>query len=89
MVVVRRAGDVIPQVVRVVLEERPRDAREFTMPTHCPICGSAVVRLAEMLSRLGVAERAQLLDLAQPDGEDVVERRHREGIRQTGSRRRR
>jgi DNA ligase (NAD+) len=46
-VVVRRAGDVIPEVVRVVLDERPADAREFVMPTHCPECGSAVVRLAD------------------------------------------
>jgi DNA ligase (NAD+) len=43
-VVVRRAGDVIPEVLRVVLESRPADAREFAMPTHCPVCGSAVVR---------------------------------------------
>ncbi|MEO8536869.1 MAG: NAD-dependent DNA ligase LigA, partial [Betaproteobacteria bacterium] len=46
-VVVRRAGDVIPEVVRVLLERRPADAREFVMPTHCPQCGSAVVRLAD------------------------------------------
>lgn len=43
-VVVRRAGDVIPEVLRVVLESRPAQAREFVMPTHCPVCGSAVVR---------------------------------------------
>ncbi len=47
MVIVRRAGDVIPQVVRVVLDQRPRDAREFVMPTVCPECGSAVVRLPD------------------------------------------
>ncbi len=41
---VRRAGDVIPEVVGVVLERRPADAREFAMPTRCPVCGSAVVR---------------------------------------------
>ena len=46
-VIVRRAGDVIPQVVRAVLEKRPRDASLFVMPTHCPECGSAVVRLAD------------------------------------------
>src|SRR5260221_5966211 len=44
-VVVRRAGDVIPQVVRALLEKRPRDAREFVMPTKSPECGSAIVRL--------------------------------------------
>ncbi len=43
-VVVRRAGDVIPEVVGVVVEERPRDARRFVFPTRCPVCGSAVER---------------------------------------------
>ncbi|HEX6064268.1 MAG TPA: NAD-dependent DNA ligase LigA, partial [Longimicrobiales bacterium] len=44
-VVVRRAGDVIPEVVRVHLERRPQHARPFTMPAQCPVCGSAVRRL--------------------------------------------
>ena len=43
-VVVQRAGDVIPQVVGVVLEERPRDAAPFRFPEHCPECGSLAVR---------------------------------------------
>lgn len=43
-VVVRRAGDVIPEVVRVLADQRPVDAREFVMPTRCPVCGSAVDR---------------------------------------------
>ena len=46
-VVVRRAGDVIPEVVRVLLDERPANAREFVMPLRCPECGSAVVRLPD------------------------------------------
>ncbi|HET9762139.1 MAG TPA: NAD-dependent DNA ligase LigA [Casimicrobiaceae bacterium] len=46
-VIVRRAGDVIPEVVRVLTERRPANAREFTMPAHCPECGSAVVRLPD------------------------------------------
>jgi DNA ligase (NAD+) len=46
-VVVRRAGDVIPEVVSVVLERRPPDARPFQMPTRCPVCGSAVERLEQ------------------------------------------
>ncbi len=51
-VIVRRAGDVIPQVVRAVPERRPADAREFTMPVECPECGSAVVRLpGEVIAR--------------------------------------
>ena len=43
-VVVRRAGDVIPEVVRVLTEMRPADTREFEMPKHCPVCGSEVYR---------------------------------------------
>jgi DNA ligase (NAD+) len=42
---VRRAGDVIPEVVSVIKERRPADARAFVMPTRCPVCGSHVVRL--------------------------------------------
>jgi DNA ligase (NAD+) len=42
IVVVRRAGDVIPQVVGPVLSERKGNPPEFTMPTHCPVCGFAV-----------------------------------------------
>jgi DNA ligase (NAD+) len=42
---IRRAGDVIPEVVSVLVERRPADAREFTMPEHCPVCGSEVVRV--------------------------------------------
>ena len=45
--IVRRAGDVIPEVVRVLSEKRTPDARVFRMPTHCPVCGSKVVRLPE------------------------------------------
>ena len=46
-VIVRRAGDVIPEVVGAVLEKRPADAREFVMPTACPVCGSAIERLED------------------------------------------
>ena len=41
-VVVRRAGDVIPEVVRVIAEKRPPQTRRFVMPERCPVCGSAV-----------------------------------------------
>ena len=41
-VVIRRAGDVIPQVVSVITERRPEDARDIEFPTECPVCGSHV-----------------------------------------------
>jgi DNA ligase (NAD+) len=44
VVVVERAGDVIPQVVRPVPEERDGGERPFEMPTHCPVCGEPVSR---------------------------------------------
>ncbi|MBB3256553.1 DNA ligase (NAD+) [Paraburkholderia bannensis] len=46
-VIVRRAGDVIPEVVSALLERRPEDAREFVMPTECPVCGSRIERLPD------------------------------------------
>jgi len=46
-VVVRRAGDVIPEIVRVLTAQRPARTRQFAMPSHCPECGSAVVRLPD------------------------------------------
>ncbi len=43
-VVVRRAGDVIPEVVKVVTDQRPKDAAAVELPALCPVCGSDVVR---------------------------------------------
>ncbi len=43
-VVVRRAGDVIPEIVAVVKQRRPADARKIELPKKCPVCGSDVVR---------------------------------------------
>ncbi len=43
-VIVRRAGDVIPEVVSVLLDKRTQHAPQFTMPRTCPVCGSAAVR---------------------------------------------
>ena len=43
-VIVRRAGDVIPEVVSVVLDRRPADASQFTMMSHCPVCESLAER---------------------------------------------
>lgn len=44
-VFVRRAGDVIPQVVKVVPDKRPKEAPEVELPAHCPVCGSDVVQI--------------------------------------------
>ena len=44
-VVVRRAGDVIPEVVRVVLDQRPAQVQPFEMPVNCPVCQSRVERI--------------------------------------------
>ena len=44
-VVVRRAGDVIPEVAAVIYAKRPADAQPFVMPSHCPECGSAIIKL--------------------------------------------
>lgn len=43
-VIVRRAGDVIPEIVRVMRNLRPHDAQTFTMPNKCPVCGSPAIR---------------------------------------------
>ncbi len=43
-VLIEKGGDVIPKVVKVIKEKRPKDAKAWRMPTHCPICGSKVVR---------------------------------------------
>lgn len=57
-VVVQRAGDVIPQVVRVIEDKRHKGAAPYVFPSHCPVCGSAAVR--------GDGENA--------DGADVIRR---------------
>jgi DNA ligase (NAD+) len=46
-VVIRRAGDVIPQIVNVVLEKRPDNAQPISLPVTCPVCNSHVERLAD------------------------------------------
>ncbi|ALF52331.1 NAD-dependent DNA ligase LigA [Nostoc piscinale CENA21] len=43
-VIVRKAGEIIPEVVRVIKELRPADTVPFVMPSHCPVCGQEVVR---------------------------------------------
>lgn len=44
-VIVHKAGDIIPEVVRVILEQRPEDTEPFEMPKNCVACGSEVVRI--------------------------------------------
>jgi DNA ligase (NAD+) len=77
-VVVRRAGDVIPEVAAVIYPKRPADAREFVMPTQCPECQSAIVRLeGEAIARCSgglfcPAQRKQaLLHFAQRRAMDI------------------
>ncbi|RCS59565.1 NAD-dependent DNA ligase LigA [Parvibium lacunae] len=77
-VVVRRAGDVIPEVVRVLLERRPSNTAVFVMPTACPICQSEVYREPdEAVSRctgglICAAQRKQaLLHFAQRRAMDI------------------
>lgn len=43
-VIVRRAGDVIPEVIAAILERRPTNAKKITLPSHCPVCHSAVIQ---------------------------------------------
>ncbi|MFS8976663.1 NAD-dependent DNA ligase LigA [Cupriavidus necator] len=77
-VIVRRAGDVIPEVVAVVTERRPDDARAFVMPTTCPVCGSHIEKLEdEAIARctgglICAAQRKQsLLHFAQRRAMDI------------------
>ncbi|AJG19801.1 NAD-dependent DNA ligase LigA [Cupriavidus basilensis] len=77
-VIVRRAGDVIPEVVAVVPERRPADARAFVMPTACPVCGSHIEKLeGEVIARctgglICAAQRKQaLLHFAQRRAMDI------------------
>lgn len=44
-IIIRRAGDVIPQIVATVIEKRPEDAKEIVFPTTCPVCNSQVEKL--------------------------------------------
>jgi len=61
-VVIQKAGEVIPEVVRVIIDKRSGDERAFIMPDHCPVCGSAVTRPeGEAVARCsGIACPAQL-----------------------------
>ena len=73
-VIVRRAGDVIPEIVAVVRERRPKNARKFVMPKQCPVCGSDI-------------ERVEGEAVARCTGGLFCEAQRREGIRHFASRR--
>ncbi|AUS99819.1 DNA ligase (NAD(+)) LigA [Nostoc sp. CENA543] len=61
-VIVRKAGEIIPEVVRVLKELRPPDTQPFIMPTHCPVCGQSVVReTGEAVTRCVNASCAAIL----------------------------
>ncbi|NDA16086.1 MAG: NAD-dependent DNA ligase LigA [Burkholderiaceae bacterium] len=77
-VVVRRAGDVIPEIVSVVLDRRPSNTQVFVMPTRCPVCESHIERLSdEAVARCSgglfcAAQRKQaLLHFAQRRAMDI------------------
>jgi len=63
-VLVQRAGDVIPEVVKVALTKRSGNEKKFSMPLHCPVCGSPVVRMpAEAATRcINASCSAQLME---------------------------
>lgn len=51
-VIIQRAGDVIPEVVSVIAEKRPKNSKPFEMPTHCPACDSPVQKMeGEVVTR--------------------------------------
>ena len=61
-VIVRKAGEIIPEVVRVIKELRPADTQPFIMPSHCPVCGQLVVReTGEAVTRCVNASCAAIL----------------------------
>ncbi len=61
-VIVRKAGEIIPEVVRVIKELRPADTQPFIMPSHCPVCGQLVIReTGEAVTRCVNASCAAIL----------------------------
>lgn len=62
-IIIRRAGDVIPEVVSVIMEKRPADTKEIILPTNCPVCNSHIERIVgEAVARCtgGLFCKAQL-----------------------------
>ena len=54
-VVVRKAGDVIPEIVSVIKELRNKDSKKFLMPTHCPVCNSKLIREENKVNKSGLS----------------------------------
>jgi DNA ligase (NAD+) len=92
-VLIQRAGDVIPEVVQVITEVRSGRERKFTLPAHCPVCGSAVSRkegeaVTRCVSRNCVAQlKERIRHLVMKDalnvegmGEKIVEQMVDEGL---------
>ncbi|WP_137178421.1 NAD-dependent DNA ligase LigA [Roseomonas sp. AR75] len=93
-IIVQRAGDVIPQVVGVVLEKRPKGAKPFVFPDHCPVCGSHAIRpegevvrrctggltcAAQTVERLIHFTRRNAMDI-EGLGEENIHKLHDEGL---------
>ena len=76
-VIIQKAGDVIPEVVQVVLEKRTGDEREFVMPDVCPVCGGPAIREKdEAIKRcIGIECSARklrnIVHFASKDGMDI------------------
>jgi len=92
-VVLQKAGDIIPEIIRPLVELRDGSEREFVMPTICPMCGSAIVKpegeaVARCVNKYCFAvEREQLIHFASKDafdidglGEKIVDQLLTEGI---------
>lgn len=52
-VIIRKAGDVIPEIVSVIKELRPKNSKKFVMPKNCPVCGSILVREENKVNKTG------------------------------------
>ena len=92
-VLVQKAGDIIPEVLEVIKNKRPKSAKSFAMPTTCPICGSKVVRVEGeaawrcVNSKCFVVQLKKLKHFVSRDaldieglGEKIIEQLYKEGL---------
>ena len=56
----KKAGDIIPEVVRSIIDRRPNDAKPYRMPTHCPSCGHELVRIEGEVALRCINQNAKL-----------------------------